>query len=619
MNDDTRPPRPRISFGRSSLNELDLIPLRLAAIADLTPADFPSRGADSQYMRVDKDSFDDVLRALCPRISFHIQSPSESGFTRIEFPVTDLKSFHPVRLVQQVGPLRLLVEARQAVLDLRDQKLSPQLFLEKIKSVPQLSSSAGKLSGGTTVQKTSERTAVPRIPVVEPASDIRGDLDSILDLVDLSRNQTEPARTSAGALRIQQFIDAMSEGSAGRHLVDRSAIESMLAETDNALSSWLDRVLRNPEFRRLESAWRALKFLVDHIDFREAIQLQVIAARREDLESVLNDMLEDGGSAEIPVAAVITDFEFANTPSDLDSLRSAAQKAAQLQAPLLVNVGSAFFSRLNVAEVTRIPSLRSHLESAEFVKWRSFREVEASRWAGVCFNRFLLRRRYDEAATGRLPFRFRETGEGLLGNASWAIGALLAGSFAKTRWCGKVTGLRGGGAVEGLPLHPWRLPSGEEVQIPLEAIFLQGREDDFYEEGFLVLQAGSDQDTAVLVQAPSAHRPERYSDARETVASRWRATLTYQLIASRVARCLDSLIARLSPTADPSELQLTLERGLGSLLETSGAAAEGNVQVRLRNSEERPGFLDLLITVRPGPSIWSVPVAVELSFTIRRT
>ena len=45
-------------------------------------------------------------------------------------------------------------------------------------------------------------------------------------------------------------------------------------------------------------------------------------------------------------------------------------------------------------------------------------------------------------------------------------------------------------------------------------------EDDFFVGGFMVLQSGENQDRAVLLRAPSAHRPETYSDARETEAGR---------------------------------------------------------------------------------------------------
>ncbi|MGA2263734.1 MAG: type VI secretion system contractile sheath large subunit, partial [Acidobacteriota bacterium] len=61
---------------------------------------------------------------------------------------------------------------------------------------------------------------------------------------------------------------------------------------------------------------------------------------------------------------MITDFEFDASTPDMECLREAAELAEQLQAPLLVNVGAAFFGKKDAVEASRIPLLRSHLESA---------------------------------------------------------------------------------------------------------------------------------------------------------------------------------------------------------------------------------------------------------------
>ena len=149
----------------------------------------------------------------------------------------------------------------------------------------------------------------------------------------------------------------------------------------------------------------------------------------------------------------------------------------------MISVGASFFGQESAAEVTRIPHLRAHLDTPGFVKWDSFRGVESSRWLGAAFNRFLLRNSY-EPASARLAFPFHETGDGLWGDPVWAIGSLLVRSFSRTGWCGHITGVRGGGVLEDLPVRDFALPSGDVRQIPLESVFLRGREDDFYGAGF---------------------------------------------------------------------------------------------------------------------------------------
>src|SRR5215475_5571759 len=51
--------------------------------------------------------------------------------------------------------------------------------------------------------------------------------------------------------------------------VDKSLVDQMIAEIDRKISSQLDEILHNPDFQKLESAWRSAKFLVDRTDFRE--------------------------------------------------------------------------------------------------------------------------------------------------------------------------------------------------------------------------------------------------------------------------------------------------------------------------------------------------------------
>ncbi len=621
MSENPQDHRPRISFGTSSSLEQPVIPLRLVAVADLAPDGSPLRSGGVP-LRVDKDSFNDVLRRICPRVVFHVHNrySPERAFSKIEFAVEDLRSFHPARLAQEVESLRNTLSGRQALLELRDRKISLEQFMERIKSSPLPFLTAEALSAAMKGSGSSPKPlpAAPATPLAKAATPEEDTLDSILNLVETPADvRREPVGNTAGAARVQQFISDMFATAGTQVPVDKRALEGLIAETDAAMSDQMSDVLSHPEFRRLEAAWRGLRFLVDRTDFREPIQLDVVPATKEQLPRVLSSLLELADSAEVPLAAVITDFEFDASAPDMECLKEAAEVAEQLQASLLVNVGPAFFGKKDAVEVSRLPLLRSHLESPEFVKWAAFRESEASRWVGVGFNRFLLRKRYDESSSGKIPFRFKEQGAGVWGNASWAIGSLLTRSFAQSGWCGHFTGIRGGGAIEDLLIHSYQLPSGE-TEIPLETMFLKDREDDFFAAGFMALQSGENQDRAVLLRAPCAHRPEIFSDPAATESSRWRATLTYQMVASRFVHFLGPLLQRLLPLGNPSEIERGVEQSLRTLMRSSGGGDTVGVDVRLRESEERPAFLDLQINIRPGPSIWSLPAMIELVIPVRK-
>jgi type VI secretion system protein ImpC len=597
------------------------IPLRIIAIADLRSAESVSTDADTKALRVDKDTFKDVLHKICPRIGFHVQdrNTSTGSYSRIEFAVEDLRSFHPASVVREVGSLRNLLIGRQALADLRDSKITREQFLQQLKALPDSFVSSELLSKA--LQQSPRAGAGEATAPAQPISVLtvqdESHLDAILDMVEApGKMPSGSPQITQGAARVRQLISEMLAGEGKQPATDRAALNAAIVECDRALTDQMNDVLCHQEFRRLESSWRSLKFLVDHTDFREPVQLEILCARKEQLIEVLRLLLEESEIAEVPPAALITDFEFENSPPDMELLKQAAELAQQLQAPLLVNVGAAFFSKGNALETAGIPLLRSHLESAEFVKWTSFRQSEASRWVGVCFNRFLLRSLYDESSAGKMPFRFTDQQNPLWANPSWAIGSLLTGCFARTGWCGHITGMRAGGVIEDLQVHNCGLLSGGETQIPLETIFLKDREDDFFGAGFMVLQSGKDQDKAILLRAPSAHQPEKYSDARETETSHWRSELTHQLVAAQLGRYVELMIQKLLPSGNPAEIGEGIKRGLDSLLTRGCAEKTARVLVRLSSSEEQPGLCDLQIQIKPGPAIWSLPIALELRMSL---
>lgn len=622
MPENPRDSNPRIRFGTPSHSELPAIPLRLVAIADLAPEGFLMSSAAGSALRVDKNSFNDVLLKICPRVAFHIQDRnSPNSCVKIEFPVEDLKSFRPASLVREVEWLRRTLEDRQALADLRDRKISREQFLEKLKASPLPLLTAETYAKALSAARESGAKSFPlpaRAAEPKPAGRDEGDLDAILDMVeapgDLARTR---AGTTEGAARVQQFISGMFADPEAQSPADRRAVDGLIAECDRFLSEQLNDVLSNLEFRRLEASWRSLKFLVDRADFREPIQLEVVSAAKKQMVDALKALLENSEIAEVPPAAVITDFVFENSTQDMQLLKEAAELAEQMQTAVLVNVGASFFGKDDAIGAARIPLLTTHFESPEYIKWNAFRQSEASRWTGVCFNRFLLRAPDDESLAGKLPFRFDSRKDGLWGNPAWAIGSLLTGSYAQSGWCGHITGIRGGGVIEDLPVHSSRPASGAAMQIPLETIFLKGKEGDFFDAGFMVLQSGENQDRAVLLQAPSAHRAEIYSDAREAENSRWRVMLTHQLVAARFVHHLSGLLQRLLPLGSAPEIERGVERELRALMAQSGDEGTAAVQARLMASEDRPGFRELVIRIQPGPSIWSIPIPLELRMNVR--
>ena len=91
---------------------------------------------------------------------------------------------------------------------------------------------------------------------------------------------------------LQAFIAQIVEPGRKVDKVSNALIDDMIAEIDNKMSLQLDAILHNEDFQKMESAWRSLKYLVDHTDFRENIKLELLNVSKEDLLDDFEDAPE---------------------------------------------------------------------------------------------------------------------------------------------------------------------------------------------------------------------------------------------------------------------------------------------------------------------------------------
>jgi len=123
--DRVRPPRVQITYdveigGAIELKEL---PFVIGVMGDFVgkpeeplPA-FKSR----KFVEVDPDNFNQVLGGMKPRLAFTVDNKLQDDGSKmgVELKFNNIEDFEPDQVVQQVEPLRKLVEARQKLADLR--------------------------------------------------------------------------------------------------------------------------------------------------------------------------------------------------------------------------------------------------------------------------------------------------------------------------------------------------------------------------------------------------------------------------------------------------------------------------------------------------------------------
>ena len=85
------------------------------------PAEPLGKLKDRKFVNVDKDNYDDVLKGMKPRVQMQVENKLAGDDSKlgVELTFRSLEDFSPERVVNQIDPLRKLLEARQKLADLR--------------------------------------------------------------------------------------------------------------------------------------------------------------------------------------------------------------------------------------------------------------------------------------------------------------------------------------------------------------------------------------------------------------------------------------------------------------------------------------------------------------------
>lgn len=122
--DRIRPPRVQITYdveigGAIELKEL---PFVVGVMGDFVgkPEEALPPVKQRKFVEVDRDNFDQVLAGMKPRLAYTTENKLQDDGSKmgVELKFNSIEDFEPDNVVQQVDPLRKLVEARQKLSDL---------------------------------------------------------------------------------------------------------------------------------------------------------------------------------------------------------------------------------------------------------------------------------------------------------------------------------------------------------------------------------------------------------------------------------------------------------------------------------------------------------------------
>lgn len=363
---------------------------------------------------------------------------------------------------------------------------------------------------------------------------------------------------------IQAFMRNLLEPGRQGEKVDRAAIDTMIAEVDKRLSAQVNEVLHHPEFQKLESGWRSLRFLVDKIEFRENIKLEVLSVEKDALLADLEDSpdLTKSGFYKIvysneygvfggkPFGVMNMNYDFGPGPQDIELLRKVAAVASMSHCPVIANASPQFFGDTTFKNLPNLKDLKSLFEGPQYARWHGFRESEDARYVGLCAPRFLLRVPYGEDSVPVKSFNFNEDvvdqhERYLWGYSSNALITRIADSFAKFRWAPNIIGPQSGGTVDNLPMHTFESMGEKQNKVPTEVMLTERREFELSEEGFIGLTYRKESDNAAFFSANSVQKPKTFANTPDGKAAetnfRLGTQLPYMFVMTRLAHYLKVL------------------------------------------------------------------------------
>ena len=153
-----RPPRVQLTYDVEIGDAIEQkeIPFVTGVLGDFTGQSEVPQGKlrDRKFVNIDLDNFDDVVEALAPRAAFRVKNrlSPDGGELGVDLTFKEYEDFRPEAVVQQVEPLRKLLEARSKLADLRNKLAGNEkledLLAEVLQSTEQLQELGSKRKDG---------------------------------------------------------------------------------------------------------------------------------------------------------------------------------------------------------------------------------------------------------------------------------------------------------------------------------------------------------------------------------------------------------------------------------------------------------------------------------------
>jgi type VI secretion system protein ImpC len=465
-------------------------------------------------------------------------------------------------------------------------------------------------------------------------------LDQIVQESRVAKSDSEHARAKD---LISELVKEVMQGTVVMSDNLSATLDARIAEIDELISAQLSAVMHAPAFQKMESSWRGLQYLCRETSTGPMLKIKMLNTTKKELVKDFQTAIDFDQSALFkkvyeeefgtfggaPFAALVGDFEISRQPTDMYFIEQMSHVAAAAHAPFLSAASPELFGLESFTELGKPRDLAKVFDTLEYMKWRSFRESEDSRYVGLALPHFLGRLPYDpKDGTTVEGFNFVEDVDGtdhskyLWVNAAYAFAARLTSAFENYGWCAAIRGVEGGGLVEGLPTHTFKTDDGEvALKCPTEIAITDRREKELSDLGFIPMVHCKNTDYAAFFGAQSTQKAKKYDSDAANANAVLSSQLQYIMAVSRVAHYLKAMMRdKIGSFASAGNVQDFLNKWISQyVLLDDGASQEAKAQFPLREASVevaevpgRPGVYKAVAFLRPHFQLDELSISLRL-------
>ncbi|MBQ4246100.1 MAG: type VI secretion system contractile sheath large subunit [Succinivibrio sp.] len=422
-------------------------------------------------------------------------------------------------------------------------------------------------------------------------------------------------------------------------------IEGMVAELDKKISAQINAVIHHEDFAKMESAWRGLSYLVNNTQTSESMKIRVMNISKKDLQKMMKKFKgtawdqsplfkklyeeEYGTAGGEPYGAIIGDYYFNHTAPDIELLKGIAQIAAAAHAPFIAASDPSIMNLDSWQELANPRDLTKIFSTPEYAAWRSFREMDDSRYVALTMPRVLSRVPYGADTNPVEGFNFTEdTGAGNSANYNWmnaayAMGVNINRSFVDYGWCARIRGVESGGIVESLPTHTFPTDDGGvAMKCPTEIAITDRREAELSKNGFLPLIHWKNTDYAVFLGGQTVNKPQEYDNPDATANASLSARLPYIFATCRFAHYLKCIVRdKIGSFKERADMERWLSDWISNYVTSDPNASEdvkakyplAEAKVTVDTIEGQPGYYSAKFYLRPHYQLEGLTTSLRLT------